>query len=206
MPLQNRVQPSGSIIATTARGAWLGNRGVLHNEDKEIVRPFKVKAWITCRLAFRGRYRQVMMPNRWTELFFLDEATAFAAGHRPCFQCRYADHQRFKTDWLNGNPEYNFDDTTSIRQIDKVLHSERINKGKKVIYKAPLHRLPSGAFIQLNNNYLLWYNEQLFDWTPFGYQPFTGSLSATAEVEVLTPKSIANAFHAGYLPQVAVGL
>ena len=204
MPLQNRVQPSGNIIATAARGAWLGNRGVLHNEAKNIVRPFQLKAWITCALHFRGRNREVMMPNRWTELFFLDEATAFAAGHRPCFQCRYADHQRFKAAWLKGNPEYRFDEKTSIRQIDEVLHRERINMGKKVTFQAPLHHLPSGTFIQVNNNPILLHNKGFYGWTPFGYESAKLSLTAVAGAEILTPKSIVNTFRAGYYPQMAV--
>jgi hypothetical protein len=83
--LQNRVDPFGNIIRTPARGAWMGNRGVIHDEHKTIRKAFKIKAWITCALQFKGRHREVMTPNRWTELFFLDEATAFAAGHRPCF-------------------------------------------------------------------------------------------------------------------------
>jgi len=84
--LQNRVDPFGNIIRTPERGHWMGNRGLLHNEHQEIVRPFRLKAWITCVLAFKGRRRKVMAPGQYTELFFFDEATAFAAGHRPCFE------------------------------------------------------------------------------------------------------------------------
>src|ERR1700743_3660322 len=101
--LQNRVDPQGNIIKTTARGAWMGNRGQLHNEQRQIVRPFKLKAWLTCLLQFNGRKREVMSPQRYTELFFLDEATAFAAGHRPCFECRRKDYDLFKSFWLQGN-------------------------------------------------------------------------------------------------------
>ena len=102
--LQNRVDPFGNLIKTPARGSWLGNRGIIHNHNQEVVRPFKLKAWITCTLEFRGRKRQVMAPDRYTELFFLDEATSFAAGHRPCFECRREDALRFKSYWLKGNP------------------------------------------------------------------------------------------------------
>jgi len=102
--LQNRVDPFGNILKTSARGLWMGNRGILHNDRKELLRPFKLKAWITCKLQFNGRKREVMTPNRYTELFFMDEATSFAAGHRPCFECRREDYKKFKTLWLKGNP------------------------------------------------------------------------------------------------------
>src|SRR5258706_7062392 len=131
--LQNRIDPFGNIITTKARGFWMGNRGILHNEDQKILRPFKLKAWITCVLEFRGRKRQVMAPNRYTELFFLDEATSFAAGHRPCFECRRKDADKFKSFWLKGNPEYNFDQKTSIQEIDNILHKERMEYNKSKI-------------------------------------------------------------------------
>ena len=86
--LQNRVNPLGDIIRTPARGAWMGNRGLLHNERQEIVRPYRLIPWITCVLSFKNRHRPVMAPGQYTELFFLDEATSFAAGHRPCKECR----------------------------------------------------------------------------------------------------------------------
>ena len=202
MPLQNRVKPTGDIISTSARGMWIGNRGVIHSDEKQIIRPFKVKAWITCALHFRGRHREVMTPNRWTELFFLDEATAFSAGHRPCFQCRYADHQRFKGFWLQGNPEYGFNEHTPIIEIDKILHNERINKTEKVTYSDDLKNLPDGTFVQLNNKACLVLYTSIYYWTPFGYEkaiPFPGS----GKVTVLTPLSIVNTFRAGYKPQIA---
>ena len=127
--MQNRVDPFGNIIKTKARGSWMGNRGILHDEHQQVLRPFKLKAWLICVLEFNGRKRQVMAPNRYTELFFVDEATAFAAGHRPCFECRRQDYNRFKSSWLKGNPEYHFNEKTSIQKIDEVLHQERINRG-----------------------------------------------------------------------------
>src|SRR5262245_6320448 len=130
--LQNRVDPSGNFIATKARGSLMGNRGVIHR-DKKIIKAFNHKAWIACLLEFKGRKRTVMMPDRWTELFFLDEATSFAAGHRPCFECRREDAQRFKSFWIQGNPEYNFDMKTSVHQIDKIIHTERIGHEKSKV-------------------------------------------------------------------------
>jgi hypothetical protein len=99
VPLQNRVTPFGEIVAVAARGTLTGNRGVLHDAEQRIVRDWQVRRWIACRLEFRGRWRPVMPPGRWTALFFLDEATALAAGHRPCAECRHADYQRFRTAW-----------------------------------------------------------------------------------------------------------
>ncbi|KAA2242962.1 hypothetical protein F0L74_10600 [Chitinophaga agrisoli] len=202
--LQNRIDPWGNIIYTPARGAWMGNRGILHDERKTILRPFLLKAWITCKLSFNGRKRQVMMPHRYTELFFLDEATAFAAGHRPCFECRRQDHNRFKAHWLKGNPEYGFNDRTSIQEVDKLLHTERIGRDRsKITFTTAADELPDGAMILLNGNAQLVYGQSLHQWTPFGYEK-TAHLPAGSHVTVLTPRSVINAFKAGYIPQMAI--
>ncbi|MBK1885627.1 hypothetical protein [Marinobacter sp. DY40_1A1] len=103
MPLQNRVEPSGTIVKTSARGSLMGNRGVLNNKDKELTRTFKIKPWITCALEFKGRQRELMSPGGYTELFFLDEVTAFAAGHRPCAEGRRARYNEFRDAWGNAN-------------------------------------------------------------------------------------------------------
>jgi hypothetical protein len=202
--LQNRVNPYGDIIKTSARGAWIGNRGQLHGNTKTILRPFKLKAWITCLLQFKGRHRDVMSPGLWTELFFLDEATTFAAGHRPCFECRRDDANRFKTAWLSGNPEYGFDKKTAIGKIDEIMHQQRIDKnGDKVTFEADVQGLPNGTFIQVNDEPYLVAGNQLFHWTPAGYNK-PGLLLKPGEVTVLTPRSTVNAFSAGYLPQIAL--
>jgi len=201
--LQNRVTPFGDLIQTKARGAWTGTRGVIHNEQQQIIRPFKLKAWITCKLEFKGRQRQMMTPNRYTELFFLDEATAFAAGHRPCCECRREDYNQFKSAWLAGNPGYNFNNKTSIQQIDAVIHAERIDKQKsKVSFEAYVEDLPPGTFISLDNQpYLVW-EKQLLLWSPFGYAKGI-ALPDKQKLTVLTPRSIVNTLKAGYRPQVA---
>ncbi|HEY6901202.1 MAG TPA: hypothetical protein VI233_11185 [Puia sp.] len=202
--LQNRVDPYGHLIKTPARGAWTGNRGVIHNENKEIVRPFKLKAWIICLLEYKGKRRPIMAPNRWTELFFLDEATAFSAGHRPCAFCRYKDHHRFKTAWLKGNPGYHFTESIPIAKIDDILHKERINKDKsKPTWTASLNHLPNGAFVIHNDQPHLLHADQLHPWTPAGYEkPIT--LPTTTLLPVLTPHSIVNTFKAGYIPQTKI--
>ncbi len=202
--LQNRVNPFGDIVKTEARGAWMGNRGVIHNHQQELVKPFKLKAWLICKLEFKGRKRPVMAPNQYTELFFMDEATAFAAGHRPCCECRRADYDKFKSLWLKANPEYGFNLKTSIQQIDEILHQERVGAAKeKVTFEASPNDLPNGSFIALNQNaYLIW-DGLMYLWSPFGYEKGI-MISEGGKVQVLTPKSVVKTFAAGYVPQVAV--
>jgi hypothetical protein len=200
--LQNRVDPCGEIIATNARGLWMGNRGVIHNQYQQIIRPFKHKAWIICQLEFKGRKRTVMTPNRWTELFFLDEATALSAGHRPCFECRKEDAKRFKSCWIKGNPLHGFTMATSINEIDEIIHRERIGlEKKKVLHTRKLSDIPDGAFILMTGNPFLFYKSQLHRWTPFGYKESI-SVSHTSMLNMLTPNSIVNAIIAGYEPQM----
>lgn len=196
--LQNRVNPFGDIIATKARGKWLGNRGQLHGSGKTILRPFKHKAWIICLLEFKDRHRVIMSPNLWTELFFLDEATAMAAGHRPCFECRRGAANLFKAAWLKGNPEYGFDQKTLIGRIDEVLQKERINeKGQKITFEAILQDLPDGIFIEIDSQAYLVANEKLYLWSPFGYESGI-QIPLSTKVKVLTPRSMVNTIRAGY--------
>jgi hypothetical protein len=202
--LKNRVDPLGNLIQTPARGAWMGNRGLIHNSQKEIVRPFRLKTWITCKLEFKGRKRPVMAPDKYTELFFLDEATAFAAGHRPCFECRREDADRFKFFWLKGNPEYHFDKKTPISKMDDILHGERINRNMaKISFEEKMDQIPDGSFLLLDDKAFLSFSKQLYLWSPFGYDQGV-ELPDADRVTVLTPKSIVNTFRAGYLPQMAV--
>lgn len=202
--LQNRVDPKGNIIITKARGAWLGNRGQLHGKGTTILRPFKHKAWIICQLQFKGRHREVMAPGLWTELFFLDEATAFSAGHRPCFECRREDANRFKTAWLQGNPEYGFLSKVSINKIDDILQAERIGAdNSKVTFEADIDDLPDGVFVEITGEAFLVTGGRIYKWSPEGYDdalPFP----AEKQVRVLTPRSVVNAFSSGYRPQMGI--
>jgi hypothetical protein len=196
---QNRVDPFGEIIKTNARGSFMGNRGVIHNTHKEITHAFKHKAWITCALQFKGRKRTVMSPNRWTELFFLDEATAFAAGHRPCFECRKEDAKRFKSFWIQGNPQYKFTMKTSIKEIDEVIHRERIDsKKKKVLHQCTAANIPEGTFVLVNDGPYLFSKGRLRQWTPFG-----SIVMPEGSLTVLTPTSVVNSFRAGYICEVS---
>jgi hypothetical protein len=200
--LENRVDPFGRIILSAARGSLMGNRGVIHNERKQIVRPFKHKAWIICQLEFKGRKRVVMTPNRWTELFFLDEATALAAGHRPCFECRREAASRFKWCWIHGNPEYNFTMSTRINAIDEIIHRERTQpSNEKVRSPQNLSDIPDGTFLETGNEPFLFHNGRMHRWTPFGYEGCVDGGEYSA-LTILTSKSIVNAMIAGYVPAV----
>lgn len=200
--LQNRIDPFGNIIRTPAKGAWMGNRGVLHDDKKEIRHVFKSKAWITCTLEYKGNRREVMSPNTWTELFFLDEATAFSAGHRPCFLCRNQDAKNFKSHWIKGNPGYGFTDHTSIREFDSILHRERIDKDKqKRTHEEEINLLPNGSFISIQDQPYLVKDTHLHLWTSFGYEQFIDR-PASGKAVLITPPTIVNAFRAGYLPQM----
>jgi hypothetical protein len=121
MPLQNRVTPFGEIVAVPERGTLMGNRGILHDDAGRILRSWQVWRWIACRTAFRGRHRQLLQPHSWTELFFLDEATAFAASHRPCAECRHADYQCFKKAWAVGVGA-----PSGADEMDAVLHADQL--------------------------------------------------------------------------------
>src|SRR5262245_55986026 len=151
-PLQNRVDPFGALIAVPARGALMGNRGRLHDASRRIVRRVAsgYRAWVTCRLEFRGRWRAVMTPGRYTELFFLDEATALAAGHRPCGECRRSDYRRFRTAWLAGNPGRGIAPGAPIAALDRELHRDRLAAdGRQRTFPAPLATLPDGVIVTL---------------------------------------------------------
>ena len=182
----------------------MGNRGVLHNDQKEIIRPYKLISWITCVLQFKSWHREVMSPNRYTELFFMDEATAFSAGHRPCAECRREAHHHFKECWIKGNPEYGFTPKTPIGKMDAIIHSERISADRsKVTYMESIHKLPTGTFVLYEDKPYLIKEHKMYLWIPAGYEK-TMNLPAINDVPVLTPKSIVNTFHAGYLPQIAI--
>lgn len=177
----------------------MGNRGILHDEHRQLTsRRWASNVWITCRLEFKGWKRQVMSPGSYTELFFLDEATALSAGHRPCAECRREDYNRFKACWQLGNPHIA---VRTIKDIDRQLHQERIGTGRqKRTYQAVINTLPNGTFIALDGQaYLVW-DQDLLLWSPNGYHQRLSRMDDT-EVTVLTPPSIVNALRAGYIPQ-----
>jgi hypothetical protein len=197
MPLQNRVTPTGDIIATPHRGLFTGNRGIIHDPaTKTLLRKrWSTPAWITCVCEFRGRWREVMGGRSWTELFFLDEATAFAAGHRPCFYCRREDATRFRTAWVQGNGTGRM----LAREMDAVLHRERLDHGRKRLHPLPtsLGKLPDGAMLQAGGESYLIVQGTARKWSPAGYGETNASLK---DAMLLTPPSTLRAFSAGYRP------
>ena len=196
MPLQNRVTPFGDIVALEGRGTLMGNRGILHDAARRIVRPWQVRRWIACRTEFRGRRRAIMQPHTYTELFFLDEAAAFAAGHRPCAECRYADYRRFRTLWAQRRGV-----TAGADEIDRVLHADRVVARTKRTYLADVATLPDGAYIALNGTALLVWSGALHAWSALGYTKRIAR-PARGAVVVLTPRSAVEILQAGYLPAI----
>jgi hypothetical protein len=181
VPLQNRVTPLGDLVADPARGLVYGNRGCLHDEHRRIRRRFNGRRWIACRLEFRGWHRSpLMQPGRFTELFFLDEATAFAAGHRPCALCRRADYDRLTSIWSEIHPEQKGADA-----IDAQLHAERLS----VHRTAPLHELPDGVFVLDAGKPCLVLGSHLLRWSPAGYVRHRPR-PRRAQFQVITPPSL----------------
>jgi hypothetical protein len=197
MPLQNRVTPTGDIIATPHRGMFTGNRGIIHDPATRtlLTRRWSSNAWLTCVCEFRGRRRKVMGGRSWTELFFLDEATAFAAGHRPCFYCRRDDANAFRTAWERGNGVSDL----LAPEMDAVLHRERLEGRKKRLHALPmpLQQLPDGAMVQAGANSFLIAQGDALLWSPGGYRRARNDLSGAM---LLTPPSTLRALAAGYRP------
>jgi hypothetical protein len=187
MPLQNRVTPLGELIADPARGLVYGNRGCLHDDQGRIRRRFAVRRWIACRLEFRGWHRApLMQPGRFTELFFLDEATALAAGHRPCALCRRADYERFGELWRDIHPGQ-----IGADAIDAQLHLERYDADTRAQrhHEAHLDDLPDGAFVLVDGHPRLVRGSRLLRWTPSGYLD-PRPRPARARAAVITPPSL----------------
>lgn len=197
MPLQNRVTPTGEIVATPHRGLFTGNRGIIHDPATKTLlnKRWSTPAWITCLCEFRGWRRPVMARRSWTELFFLDEATAFAAGHRPCFFCRRDDAKRFRAAWEKGNGVSGI----SAKAMDAVLHRERLDRGRKRLHALPmpLADLPDGTMVQQGDESFLIVRGKALLWSPAGYAATDRKLT---EAKLLTPPSALRAIAAGYQP------
>ncbi|HLI86234.1 MAG TPA: hypothetical protein VKV17_20130 [Bryobacteraceae bacterium] len=202
MALQNRVDPYGTIFRSPARGTMMGNRGgAIHNEAREIVRRYASRRWIARVLEFRGRKRAVMSPGRYTELFFLDEAVALAAGHRPCAECRRERFRAFQNAWQRWKGSAA---APGASEMDVEPHEARIGpRGAKVTYEAELGSVPDGCFVEVaGSSYLVW-NGARHLWTPEGYAGKDRLRQGTA-VAVLTPRPIAECIRAGYRPAIHV--
>jgi hypothetical protein len=198
MPLQNRVDPFGDLFATPARGTLMGNRGGrIHADDRTLTqRRWASRQWICCVLDFKGRRRDVW-GRYYTELFFLDEVTALAAGHRPCFECRRRDAEAFAQAWrqafhLNARPR--------ASDMDDRLHAERLDGRAKRSHHRSIDDLPGGAVIALEDGAFAVRGDRLLRWTPAGYgEQLPRPRGAT--VDVLTPPAVLGALAAGYRPQ-----
>ena len=195
MPLQNRVTPLGELVAVSERGMFMGNRGLLHDDEQRIVRFSQVRRWIICRTQFKGRRRALMSPGLYTELFFLDEATALAAGHRPCMECRRPDGLRFRSAWAAASGR---DEAVLVDEMDGALHEERLAfRGVMRRWSTDAATLPDGAMVAIDEAAFLVTGGGLRPWSPAGY----GSPRPMPErIEVPTPPSIAGAIGAGYAP------
>ncbi len=205
MPLQNRVTPFGEIVAVPERGLFAGNRGIIHDPQTKTLlnKRWSNPAWLICLCEFRGRRRDVMARQSWTELFFLDEATALAAGHRPCFYCRRDDAERFRAAWCTGN------DLPDARApaIDAVLHAERLEGRMKRLHPLPrpVADLPDGAMIAVGDDAVLIVKGRALRWSFGGYRCVPADLANAA---LLTPPSTLQAIMAGYVPalhETAIG-
>ena len=203
MPLQNRVTVFGDIVAHPARGQIFGNRGGrIHRHDKTLSnRRWASDAWIICVLKFKGRQRTLMAPNSYTELFFLDEVTALAAGHRPCFECRRAAAVDFAQRW---GQVHGLDQRARAGDMDKVLHQERTGAQKTKTYpQRDISSLPDGAMIVWREQPAAIKGNELLPWTIGGYEKPIGR-PVGVSVAVLTPLSTIEILQAGYQPLLHV--
>jgi len=190
-PLQNRVDPFGDLIAVAARGLFMGNRGGRIHDDRRrlLTRRWTSKRWIVCVCAFKGRWREVWGKG-YTELFFLDEPTALAAGHRPCFECRRQAAKAYLAAFPGGPRDAD--------AMDEVLHRERVDGGCKRLWRARLTALPDGAFVAIDGKAFARRGGELRAWSFAGYGPSIAF--GDREVDVLTPRSTVAALAAGYRP------
>jgi hypothetical protein len=198
MPLQNRVTPLGELVAEPGRGLVYGNRGCLHDETGRIRRRYNGKRWIACRLEFRGWLRRpLLQPGRFTELFFLDEASALAAGHRPCALCRRGDYDRLVAIWSRLHPG-----DVGADAIDARLHDERVDPDSRAhrSHEAAFDDLPDGSFV-LDDGPCLVLGPHLLTWTTSGYTT-RRSRPARGPARLITPPSFLEVLRADWRPLV----
>lgn len=201
MPLQNRVSPFGAIEAVAARGLLTGNRGILHDAGRRLGKArWRHRSWIACRLDFGNVRRVPMSPGTWTELFFLDEAVALAAGHRPCAHCRREAYGRFARAFRDG---LELAGMPRAGEIDRALHAARIEPGTRIqrSFEADAASLPDGCFIEPAEDEA-WLVSRPFAlrWTHRGYD--AGREMPRGRVRVLTPAPTVAALRAGYRPML----
>lgn len=200
---RNRVTPYGELIAVPDRGMFWGNRGVLVDDQRQLARYSRGQAWMICVLKYKGIRRKQWTPRRLTELYFLDEATALAAGHRPCGECRYLDYQEFKRCWTAAHGGR----MPRVADIDARLHADRLlapgrrdryaGASVRRTYRAAVSELPDGAMVSVDAAAFLVLGGRLLEWTPGGYQ---NTQQTAGEVDVITPRATVATLAAGYRP------
>ncbi|MEI4470522.1 hypothetical protein [Frigidibacter sp. MR17.24] len=194
MPLQNRVRPEGEIVADPGRGLFMGNRGCLHDADRRLgAARWRHRAWICCRLAFRDRRRPLMAPGRYTELFFLDEAVALAAGHRPCAECRREDYSTFLDCWQRA-----FNNRPKAAAMDAALHRARLDGRTQRREILPAAALPDGCFLLWNGAPHLVLGDRIHRYGTAGYDAAFARPAST--VTCLTPAPVRAVLAQGYRP------
>jgi hypothetical protein len=198
MAARNRVTPTGDIVAIPLRGAWTGNRGILHS-GREIVRFHASDLWITCALEFRGRRQEQWRPHHYTFLFFHDEAVSFAAGHRPCAECRRADYNAYRAAWAESRRV----EPPSAKEMNRQLHGERIFRGthRRRTHEMSWPDLPDGTFVRIEDTPVLVLGDHLVEWTYEGYQD-RRSRPAHGTAPVITPPTTVAILRAGYPVQI----
>jgi len=204
MPLQNRVTPFGEIVATPERGTMMGNRGILHDEHKQLGRArWRHANWVNCVLSFHDRRRVVMTPGRYTELFFLDEAVALAAGHRPCGECQRERYRAYMDLWATQCADLG---PATPKTVDRALHRARIDAHTRSQQRffAPFKTLPDGAFVAIDDTAYLVQGSELRPYSPGGYGPAIAR-PAGGEALVLTPEPTVRILRAGYRASVFAG-
>lgn len=197
MPLQNRVAPDGTICATPHRGMFTGNRGIIHDPDTKTLlgRRWTNKAWIICRTQFRGRHRAVMAARSWTELFFLDEVTALAAGHRPCFECRRSAALAFAAAFPDADGRI-----MRAGEIDACLHRQRVASGRQPlpqVSRSEVGRLPDGTIVRNEGEFFAIHAGRFLRWSFAGYS--SGKIPS-GDIKLVTPAAIVTTLKAGYRP------
>jgi hypothetical protein len=209
-PMRNRVTPWGDIVAIEQRGAWLGNRGILH-EGTDVVRYHRSQLWITCRLEYRDWRLAQWQPHHFTVLYFFDEAVSLAAGHRPCALCRRADYDAFRWAWAGraGAPpptRAGLAGLPAAKELDRQLHQERIVRGshRRRLHPMGWSTVPAASFVALDGQPYLVLADSLARWTPQGYRD-QRSRPRTGTAEVITPPSTVAALRGGYRPQLDAG-
>jgi hypothetical protein len=198
MPRQNRVRPDGALVAVPDRGTLWGNRGSLLDRDGKLTRYSRGKNWLICVLDFKGRRRTIWTPGRLTELFFLDEATGLAAGHRPCGECRITAYRAYKAAWASANP----DAPANAPGIDARLHEDRLAAtATRRTYQERLDALPDGAMVELDGRPWLVHGDELLAWSFGGYRE-RRPRAGVGEVTVRTPRASVAVLAAGYHPEL----